>query len=61
MISGCSLQNYCPLMQEAADLFVNDVREASKANKSVDIQRLAGSLAFDVIARAGLGYASSDS
>lgn len=43
-------------MTEAAGHFIEDVRIESKQHGIVDIHKLAGALAFDVIARAGLGY-----
>lgn len=42
-------------MDEAAQHFIADIRKASEKADSVDIHQLAGSLAFDVIARASMG------
>lgn len=53
-----SLQNYSLLMAEAAEGFVRDTEHESKLWEAVDVHRLAGRLAFDVVARAGLGYDS---
>lgn len=43
-------------MDEAAQHFIADIRKASEKADSVDIHQLAGSLAFDVIARASMGW-----
>ena len=42
-------------MDEAAEHFIADIRDASEEDDSVDIHQIAGSLAFDVIARASMG------
>ena len=42
-------------MDEAAMRFIEDIEAASQNAESVDMHQIAGSLAFDVIARASMG------
>ena len=54
-VSICSLQHYHTIMDKATKMFVEELLDAAKEGKSIDIHHIIGDMTFNVVGESSFG------